>query len=154
MLNFVAGGVDCVPVRPGGKPTRAPHPAGGGRAGGRGQAGLCQPRPRTQGECPCDWWRPTQLVEGGLEAEARQVFANLGHVLKVSVPVTGGGPPSGGGRAGGRGQAGLCQPRPCTQGECPCDWWVPSLSTPPTWWREDWRPRPGRSLPTSATYSR
>ncbi len=35
---------------------------------------------------------PTQLVEGGLEAEARQVFANLGHVLKVSVPVAGGDP--------------------------------------------------------------
>jgi hypothetical protein len=35
---------------------------------------------------------PTQLVEGGLEAEARQVFANLGHVLKVSVPETGRGP--------------------------------------------------------------
>jgi len=26
---------------------------------------------------------PTQLVEGGLEAEARQIFTNLGHVLKV-----------------------------------------------------------------------
>ena len=26
----------------------------------------------------------TQLVEGGLEAEARQIFTNLGHVLKVS----------------------------------------------------------------------
>ncbi len=37
---------------------------------------------------------PTQLVEGELEAEARQVFTNLGHVLKVSVPVTGGGLPS------------------------------------------------------------
>ncbi len=65
---------------------------------------------------PCDWWRPTQLVEGELEAEARQVFANLCHVLKVSVPVTGGGLPS--------------------------------------WWRESRRPRPGRSLPTSAMYSR
>ncbi len=29
---------------------------------------------------------PTTLVEGGLEAETRQIFANLGHVLKVREP--------------------------------------------------------------------
>jgi len=32
--------------------------------------------------------------------------------------------------------------------------WGTDPSTPPSWWREGWRPRPGRSLPTSATYSR
>ncbi len=35
---------------------------------------------------------PTQLVEGGLEAEARKAFANLSHIFKVSLPVTGGDP--------------------------------------------------------------